>query len=66
MAVVKVLELMAQSEDSWEDAANNAVKKAAESIKNIESVNVHNLSATVKNGKIDKYRVNVKLTFKVD
>ncbi|MBX2815844.1 MAG: dodecin family protein [Saprospiraceae bacterium] len=66
MGVVKVIELLAQSEKSWEDAAQNAVDKASESIKNIESVNIQNLGATVKDGKIQKYRVNVKLSFTVD
>lgn len=66
MGIVKVVELLAQSEKGWEEAAQNAVSKASESIKNIESVNVQNLSATVKDGKIEKYRVNVKLAFKVD
>lgn len=66
MSVVKVIELLAQSEKSWEEAAQNAVEKASESIKNIQSVNVSNLNATVKDGKIQKYRVNVKISFTVD
>jgi len=66
MAVLKVIEIMANSDKGWEDAANNAVSHAARSVKNIRSVYVKEQSATVKNGKIDNYRVNVKITFEVD
>ena len=66
MAVLKVIEIMANSDKGWEDAANNAVSHAARSVKNIRSVYVKEQSATVKNGAIDNYRVNVKITFEVD
>lgn len=66
MGIVKVIELLAESDSSWEKATANAVEKASKSLKNIKSVNVTNTSATVKDGKIDKYRVNLKLTFSVE
>ena len=66
MAVLKVIEIMANSDKGWDDAANNAVSHAARSVKNIRSVYVKEQSATVKNGAIDNYRVNVKITFEVD
>ncbi len=66
MAIVKVIELLSESKESWEDATAKAVVKASESIKNIRSANVSNLSATVKDGKVDKYRVNVKMAFAVE
>lgn len=65
MGIVKVIELLSESKESWEDATSNAVEKASESVKNIHSANVSNMSVTVKDGKVDKYRVNVKLTFTV-
>lgn len=65
MATLKVIELLSDSDQSWEAAAQNAVEKAAETVKNIRSVFVQEQSATVSNGKIDKYRVNVKITFEV-
>lgn len=66
MAVLKVIEIMANSDKSWEDATDNAVKQAAKSVKNIRSVYIREQSATVKDGKVDNYRVNVKITFEVD
>ena len=65
MAVLKVIELMANSEESWEDAAKRALAQASKSVDNIRSVYIQEQSATVKDGKIDEYRVNVKVTFEV-
>ncbi|WP_343487533.1 dodecin family protein [Allomuricauda sp. d1] len=65
MAVLKVIEVLANSDDSWEDATKNALSQASKSVKNIRSVYINEQSATVKDGKIDNYRVNVKITFEV-
>lgn len=65
MAVLKVIEILANSDKSWEDAAKNAVEHASKSVKNIKSVYINEQSATVKDGKMDNYRVNVKITFEV-
>ncbi len=66
MAVMKVIELLADSKKSWEDATQLASMKAAKTVKNIKSVYVDDMSAVVdKKGKITAYRVNVKVTFQV-
>ncbi|MBU2581650.1 MAG: dodecin family protein [Alphaproteobacteria bacterium] len=66
MTILKVLELMTHSDKGWEDAAQKAVSKAAESVKDIKSVWVQDFSATVGNdGKIKDYRVTCKVTFEV-
>ena len=66
MAVLKVIEVLANSNKSWEDAAKQALTQASKSVKNIRSIYVNEQSATVKDGKIDDYRVNVKITFEVE
>lgn len=66
MAVLKVIELLSDSDKSWEDATARGVEKANESLKNIRSAYVQNQTVTVKNGKVDKYRVNLKVTFEVE
>ena len=66
MAIIKVIEIMADSEKSWSDAANNAVKKASKTVKKIKTVWVKDQSATVKGGKIVNYRVTVKMTFELE
>jgi len=65
MAVLKVLEILSSSKKSWEDATAKAVKEASKTLNNITSVYVADQSATVKNGKVEEYRVNLKLTFKL-
>lgn len=65
MAVLKVIEVLANSEKSWEDATEKAVEQAAKSVKNIRSVYIQDQSASVKDGKISDFRVNVKITFEV-
>ena len=65
MAVLKVIEVLANSEKSWEDAVKKAVAQAARSVDNIKSVYVNEQSATVNGSEIDDFRVNVKITFEV-
>ena len=66
MAILKVIEVLSNSKKSCEDAAQNAVAEASKTVKHITSVNVNNQSLTVKNGKVDEYRLNVKITFAVN
>lgn len=66
MAIAKVIEVIAESNKSWDHAAQTAVSQAAETVAKIQSLWVDNLSATVKNGKIEKYRLNAKVTFLVE
>ncbi len=65
MSVIKVIELLASSKKSWEDAAQNAVTHAAKTIKNIKSVYVQEQTAVVTGENITEYRVNVKISFEV-
>jgi flavin-binding protein dodecin len=64
--VVKVIEVIAQSEKSFDDAAKNAVKEVAKTVKDIKSVWIDNFSATVKGDQIVEYRVNAKVSFLVE
>lgn len=66
MATLKVIELLASSTKSWEDATANAVAEATRTLKGVTSVYVQDQSVTVKDGKIDEYRVNVKVTFRLE
>ncbi len=65
MPVMKVIELMANSSESWEDATKKAIAKAAESVTNIKSAWVQDQSVTVKDGKVDNFRVTLKVSFEV-
>lgn len=66
MSVLKVIEILAYSDKSWEDAAQKAVDEAAKSVKNIKSVWVQDQSAEVENNKIVSYRINAKISFIVE
>lgn len=65
MAVLKVIELLANSPESWEEATQKAVTQASKTIKNIKSVYVQDQSAMVSGDRVTEYRVNVKITFEV-
>lgn len=65
MAVLKVLEIMADSNESWDDATRIGIKKANETVKNIRSAWVQDQSVTIKNGQVDEYRVKLRISFEV-
>lgn len=66
MAVVKILNLLGSSTQSWDDAVNQAVVEASKTIDNITGVEVLNTTGMVKNGKIVEYKANVNVAFAVD
>ena len=66
MTMLKVIEVLAESDQGWEDAAQNAVKQAAKSVRNIKSIYIKEHEATVQGDKLLKYRVNAKISFVLD
>lgn len=66
MSILKVIEVLSNSEISWEDATRKGVAKAAKSVKHIRSVYVQEQSATINDGIITEFRVNLKLTFELE
>lgn len=64
--VVKVLELVGESPNSWQDAVESAVQEAARTVDNITGVEVYNLTGNVEKGSIVEYKANVKVAFLVD
>jgi dodecin len=63
MAVVKIIELIGSSPNSWEEATKNALAEAALTIKNIKSIYLKSCKAKVENNKIIEYRAVVKIAF---
>lgn len=66
MSTIKVIEVLAESPDGFEKAAQAAVAEASESVRNIKSVYIKEMTAQVEGGKITSYRVNAKISFKLD
>lgn len=64
--VVKVIEVLAESDKSWEDAAARAVERAASTLHNIKSIYIENFEAKVENNRIVMYRVDAKISFLLD
>ncbi len=65
MAVMKVIEILSNSEKSWEDATQKAIKQASKSVKNIKSAFVQSQSVVVNGDEVAEFRVNLKVTFEV-
>jgi flavin-binding protein dodecin len=65
VAIHKVIEVLSQSDESWEDAAQLAVKTRRKQVKGIKSIYISHLQGDVEKGKIVRYRVNAKITFEV-
>ena len=66
MPIVKVIEVIASSEKSFDDAVKQAVKETSRTIRNIDSVWVKDMKAHVKDGKIKSYGVICKVSFRLD
>jgi len=65
MAILKVIEVLAESAKSWEDAARIAIAEAGKTVKNIKSAYVQEQSVVIDKNKITKFRVNLKVSFAV-
>jgi dodecin len=63
MAIVKVIEVLAQSEQSWEDAAREALREASMTVKGIQNIYIKEFQAIVENDQIVNFRVNAKISF---
>lgn len=63
MSVAKVTELTSASKKGFEDAIEKGIERANDTLDNIEGAWIQDLTVTCKDGKIDEYRVNMKVTF---
>ena len=63
MAVAKVIEVTAGSKKGLEDAINKGIAKSSDTLENVEGAWVQEIKVTVKEGKIDEWRVNMKVSF---
>jgi dodecin len=66
MTMLKVIEVLAESNKSWEDAAQSAVTQASETLHGIKSLYIKDMEATVDNGKVRSFRINAKISFELD
>jgi len=64
MSIYKVIEIVGTSENSWEEAAKNAVEKASQSLEDLRVAEVVSEDMKIENGKVVAYRTKVSLSFK--
>ena len=63
MSVARVTEIIASSKKSFEDAIENGVERACRTLDDVTGAWVQDQKVTIKDGKIEEYRVNLKVTF---
>lgn len=63
MSVVKVIEIIAQSEKSFDDAVKNALAEVSKTVDGIKEIWVSSMKAIVENNKITEYRITAKVSF---
>ncbi len=66
MSVVKVIELIGESPNSWEEATKNALAVASKTIRGIVGIDVDHFTAKVVDNKIVAFRANIRLAFKYE
>jgi dodecin len=66
MGVLIIREMVGTSQRSWSDAARQAVATASRTVRNIREVEVVKSTATVENGEITEYRVELKIHFEYE
>jgi len=65
-SVYKVIELVGTSTESWEEAAAAAVKRAAQTLRDLRVAEISQLDIQLKDGKVESYRAKVKVSFKYE
>lgn len=62
-SIAKVIEVIAESEKSWDDAVKNALAEAAKTVDDIREIWISGMKAIVENNKVVRYRLTAKITF---
>ena len=66
MSIAKVTEVISSSEESFEHAIKEGVKRASKTLKNVKSVWVKDQNALVDDGRVTEFRVTMMVTFVLD
>jgi flavin-binding protein dodecin len=62
-SIAKVIEVISESDKSWDDAVKNALVEAAKTVDDIKEIWVSGMKAIVENNKVVRYRLTAKITF---
>ena len=65
MTTTKIIEVIGESNQSWDHAVQTAISEACKTIDGVSGVNVNRMTATVRDGKIVEYKANLEIAFPV-
>ena len=65
MAVIKTIDLVGVSGESWRDAAQQALEEASKTLRNVQGFDVLETSAVVENGKITEFHTHIRIKFRI-
>lgn len=65
MAVIKTIDLVGVSTESWRDAARKALEEATKTLRNVEGFDVLETSAVVDDGDITEYHTHIRIRFRI-
>lgn len=65
MSVIKTIDLVGVSTESWRDAANKALKEASRTLRDVEGFDVLETSAVVSDGEISEYHTHIRVRFRI-
>lgn len=65
MSVIKTIDLVGVSTESWRDAANKALKEASRTLRDVEGFDVLETSAVVRDDEISEYHTHIRVRFRI-
>lgn len=65
MAVIKTIDLVGVSTESWRDAAQQALEEASKTLRGVEGFDVLETSAVVEDGRISEYHTHIRIKFRI-
>jgi hypothetical protein len=66
VSLAKVIQVVASSPNSWQEAIDEGVKRASKTVRNIGAIHIESWNAKVRQGKIVEYRAVINIAFEVE
>jgi len=66
MSVVKIIELVGESKESWHDAINNVIIEAKKTLRGIRRIGIEEFDVRMADDNVDVYRVRAKVSFRIE
>ena len=66
MSVIKIIELVGESKENWDEAMKNVIKEAQTTLRGITRIGVEEFDVRMKDDKIEVFRVRAKISFRIE